>query len=831
MATLNNQVFAGTASATGCEVWRYDGSNWSLVNKDGFEIQDNSVAAAMAVYDDGSGGGPKLYVGTYNPAGCQVWRRDGEGVTNWTRVSTLGSAPYIEGDGNRSACSMAVYDGEGANKLYVGTYNPGNCEVWSFDGAAWTMMVGPGAPQPQGFGTNDQGAMTAGVFDGGLYFGTLNWNGCDVWRYTPGHLPNPWEQSASGGLGNNHNQQVSSMALFNGLLYAGTRNWNEGPAVFRYGSDGPNWIQVSQNNFGSSTNNDQAASMAPSDNRLFVGTEYGCQVWASYSPAQDNWTQANTDGWGSSGNQSVSAMTTRAEGLGTNLYAGTCNESNGAEVQDTVPSVDSVNPAAGIQGQTMNIDVAGSNTHFTPGSSTLQFNPPGGVTVNSLDIHSQTDASASITISDLATVGVRNVNIVTPGETPTNTAAVFVIAPPGVPSISSSTPSGCRQGDTLDVKIVGSNTHFVQGQSAATVSGTGIKVNRTTVSDVEHATANITVGQGAAVGARNVNVVTGTENPTPLRNGLVVSYGPKQAWYLAEGSTGKDFETWVLVQNPNDGGANINISYMTPNGVVQGPTEQIGPRTRKTYNVADTVPNTDQVSTMVTADRPIIAERSMYGNGRTWATDSIGIWTPAKTWYLAEGCTGPGFDTWVLVQNPSSNAATIQLTFMTSHGAVAGPRVTMPANTRQSFKVNNTCPGEWQVSTEVTSTQPVVAERAIYGNNATWATDSIGASAPQTEWYLAEGSTGPGFETWILVQNPNDTEAKVSLSYMTSDVSRDGPSVVLAPHSRKTFNVADTVGQVWEVSTRVTSDKPVIAERAMYGNGRVWGTDSIGCPW
>jgi hypothetical protein len=39
------------------------------------------------------------------------------------------------------------------------------------------------------------------------------------------------------------------------------------------------------------------------------------------------------------------------------------------------------------------------------------------------------------------------------------------------------------------------------------------------------------------------------------------------------------------------------------------------------------------------------------------------------------------------------------------------------------------------------------------------------------------------------------------------------------------------VGQVWEVSTKVTSDKPVIAERAMYGNGRIWGTDSIGCPW
>ena len=389
----------------------------------------------------------------------------------------------------------------------------------------------------------------------------------------------------------------------------------------------------------------------------------------------------------------------------------------------------------------------------------------------------------------------------------------------------------------------------------------------------------------------------------------------------------------MLVQNPNDGGATINVTYMTPNGVVQGPTEQIGPRSRKTYNIADTVPNTDEVSTMVTADRPIIAERSMYGSGRSWATDSIGIWGPARTWYLPEGCTGPGFDTWILVQNPSGSSATVQLTFMTSHGPVDGPKVTMAANTRKSFKANNTCPGEWQVSTKVTATQSVVAERAIYGNNSTWATDSIGASAPQTQWYLAEGSTGPGFETWVLVQNPgektanvkltymtpsgqktgpslklapstrttvnlagnipgqwsvstlvssdqpviaeramygngrrwahdsigvsapastwclaegstgpgfetwvlvqnpNDTEAKVSLTYMTSDVSRDGPSVVLAPHSRKTFNVADTVGQVWEVSTRVSSDKPVIAERAMYGNGRAWGTDSVGCSW
>ena len=34
---------------------------------------------------------------------------------------------------------------------------------------------------------------------------------------------------------------------------------------------------------------------------------------------------------------------------------------------------------------------------------------------------------------------------------------------------------------------------------------------------------------------------------------------------------------------------------------------------------------------------------------------------PAPTWYLAEGCTAPGFETWVLVQNPGDTKATIDM--------------------------------------------------------------------------------------------------------------------------------------------------------------------------
>jgi len=90
------------------------------------------------------------------------------------------------------------------------------------------------------------------------------------------------------------------------------------------------------------------------------------------------------------------------------------------------------------------------------------------------------------------------------------------------------------------------------------------------------------------------------------------------------------------------------------------------------------------------------------------------------------------------------------------------------------------CAGEHpEVSTRVTSDRPVVAERAMYGNNRTWGHDSIGVGEPRAIWYLAEGSTAGGFETWVLVQNPNDTPANVTLTFMTPGGTVAGPSEVL----------------------------------------------------
>ncbi|MBN2169505.1 MAG: hypothetical protein JW738_09695, partial [Actinobacteria bacterium] len=120
---------------------------------------------------------------------------------------------------------------------------------------------------------------------------------------------------------------------------------------------------------------------------------------------------------------------------------------------------------------------------------------------------------------------------------------------------------------------------------------------------------------------------------TPQLNEINIGVKPLTEWYLAEGSTGINqqgsFETWVLIQNPGDVAATVNLFYQTPTGETAGPVLNLDPHTRTTVNVAETVPNEFSVSTRITSDNPVIAERAMYWNSnagifRQAAHDSIG---------------------------------------------------------------------------------------------------------------------------------------------------------------------------------------------------------------
>ncbi len=305
---------------------------------------------------------------------------------------------------------------------------------------------------------------------------------------------------------------------------------------------------------------------------------------------------------------------------------------------------------------------------------------------------------------------------------------------------------------------------------------------------------------------------------------------PAATWYLAEGATDGGMETYVLVQNPNASDVTVDLTFMTSSGSQSGPHGVTIPaNSRHSFNVGDSVVDYNVSTKVVSTGGSVVCERSMYGNGRTWAHDSVGVANPSSIWYMAEGATAGDFETWVLVQNPNATAVTVDLTFMTSAGSQPGPHgVSIPANSRHSFNVGEYVT-DYNVSTRVeTAGGDVICERAVYGGDRTWGTDSIGATATAFTWYLAEGCTGEGFETWVLVQNPFGSPATVDLTFMTSTGPQAGPHDVIIPAwSRASFNVGEYVTD-YNVSTRVESSGGIVVERAMYGNEKQWAHDSVG---
>jgi len=307
---------------------------------------------------------------------------------------------------------------------------------------------------------------------------------------------------------------------------------------------------------------------------------------------------------------------------------------------------------------------------------------------------------------------------------------------------------------------------------------------------------------------------------------------PARTWYLAEGytgsnSTGGEFDTWVLIQNPGDQAAGVKVTFMQPGGVNTERTYSLLPHSRFTIHVDDILPSAE-VSTRVESNVPVVAERAMYFNGGLAGHDTVGVNFASDQWYLAEGYTGGDFDEWVLIQNPGDTEAALDVQFQTQDLGVVERSYTLAPRSRFTIHVDDILP-DAQVSTYLSSDQPVVVERAQYLNFMRSGSCSIGARAPSYTWFFAEGYTSEGFEEWLLVQNPQSSPSLVDLVFMQPDGTNTAMQFTVPARSRYTVPVHQVLPGV-QVSARVSSDLPVVAERAMYWKDRSDGHATLGTP-
>ena len=300
---------------------------------------------------------------------------------------------------------------------------------------------------------------------------------------------------------------------------------------------------------------------------------------------------------------------------------------------------------------------------------------------------------------------------------------------------------------------------------------------------------------------------------------------PETRWYLAEGCTAGGFDEFILIQNPGEVKAEVDVTFMTPDSGSLKREYTVGARSRFTIHVNEFLPSSD-VSAVIESTVPVVVERSQYLDDMRAGTCSIAAPSLSRTWFLAEGYTGGSFEEWVLIQNPGDAANEVTLTFMESTGANTVRNYTLAPASRFSLSVDEVVP-DGEVSVKVRAAQPVLAERSMYWNNRSDGHCFIGTPSPDTEWFLAEGYTGGGFETWILVQNPGDDPVSLTFTFMEPGGENTVKEYAVGPRSRFTVAV-DEILPASEVSTRVTASGFVIVERAIYFNNRSGGTDSLG---
>lgn len=255
---------------------------------------------------------------------------------------------------------------------------------------------------------------------------------------------------------------------------------------------------------------------------------------------------------------------------------------------------------------------------------------------------------------------------------------------------------------------------------------------------------------------------------------VVGADAPLTEWSFAEGTTRAGFAEWLCLQNPTDSDADVLVTYMLGTGENKQTTRRVPARSRQTVDVnAEVGPEQDVSATVVSLNGvPIVAERPMYFDYHDkWpgGHDVIGATAPRAAWYFAEGTTRAGFEEWLCLQNPGETAANVNITYMLGSGETRVQRATVEPKSRKTVDVNLFLGAGQDASCMVNSDAPVVAERPIYFNYRdkwTGGHDVVGATCAKDIMFLAEGTTRDGFEEWLCLQNPNDQDTDVEITYM-----------------------------------------------------------------
>lgn len=291
---------------------------------------------------------------------------------------------------------------------------------------------------------------------------------------------------------------------------------------------------------------------------------------------------------------------------------------------------------------------------------------------------------------------------------------------------------------------------------------------------------------------------------------------------LAEGATGTFFDLDVAMLNPAATPAPVTVDFLPEGGTPVTANEAIAANTPLLLAVDDIVPDR-ALSTVVHSPNavPLAVERTMIWDATGYGGHGGTAVGASTRWLFAEGAQG-FFNTFVLLANDNPDPVDVTVRFLVENAGVVTVSVTVLSRQRQTLFTGSVAAlVNRSFGIDITSTLPIIAERAMYLPGARLfegGHESAGVNAPSREWFLAEGATGDFFENFVLIANPNATPATVAVTYLLSNGASINRVVTVPANSRRTINVEleDPQLATADVSVALRSDVGIVVERAMY---------------
>ena len=189
--------------------------------------------------------------------------------------------------------------------------------------------------------------------------------------------------------------------------------------------------------------------------------------------------------------------------------------------------------------------------------------------------------------------------------------------------------------------------------------------------------------------------------------------------------------------------------------------------------------------------------------------------------YLAEGATGTLFDTRIAAANATGVPATTVITFQSDRGDSPYTIFTVPGESRRIVYPRRLTNLEAAVfSSVIESDVELAVDRLMFWNASLYGSHGgTSVAAPQTVWYLAEGSTGGSFDLFYLLQNASLTAAEVRIRFLLPKAAPIEKTYIVPARRRLTIYVDDIPElKATDVSAVIesTNGVPIMVERAMY---------------